>query len=1254
MPRTWTEAQQTAIRMRDRTLLVSAAAGSGKTATLTERVIQSLTDPEHPVDIDRILIVTYTKAAAAELKQRISDALTAQLTDNPSNTRLYRQILNLSNAHIGTIDSFCLSAVRAHFADVGFPASLRIADQAELEPICEHIMERLIDSFYHNYAPESTSDNGMFSMLENNPFADLCDCLTPAKNDAKLVSAFLEFYKELLNFPEGLERLRRESEQLLAQASLSFFESDHGGILHDWLTEFCRSALEFYEDACVVLAADEKAAVKYLPAFEHDKQFLHTLKQTLDGGNFEEVQALFASYEKADLLALPKPDPAIAEAKIKRAEYVAEIKKFQETFFTVSLPIRTQMEQSGLMCRILYEFLSQFDREIMAEKRARGICDFFDVSRLMLGMLQTADGQPTPLSDEYAARFDQVYIDEYQDVNQVQDRIFSLIGRDHRFMVGDIKQSIYGFRGADPSVFARYRRELPSVFHDPATGAPSQSTPATGGSIFMSDNFRCDESVIRVTNAICGHCFRACPDSIGYHADDDLGFSKKPPEEQYVSPKVQIDVLTPVSKKDKAADATDSEVGNVAAEAMHVANRVAELLRTPTPLANGQPIRPSDIAILVRSKSNLSDISAAMTAMGIPTGCEELQNAEEGQTLLRGREMMYWMNLLRVIDNPHKDIPLAELVRSPFPGLSLEDVVTLRCLTSDPEDEASSMSLYQAMERYVTTTDKEDALHHKLAAFLEWLGEYRRLSSVLAADGLLRLLRQDPHCACRKSKAFLFLYDHARTYRGAAFADLYSFLAYFERLLQTQKSVKTAADGKSGGHVTLMTIHGSKGLEFPVCFVIQCGKSFSAQSLKADLLFEPRAGVSFKLFNRSNGQRYNTLLRSCSALEIKLREREDEMRLMYVAMTRARERLYLCGVGTIHTHEKPSYAATDRFSALSSGNYLGWILAAWKEHPEIGEWCDISYPSLPDIQPQEPLTYHSAEASESTANERSLHYRRILESRPQESELDYLLRSVPTKVSASHFADGLLDSCVFTPGDPVLSRESNEQEAPPDLRSLKNIEEAVRLLESSDGANDFELLLKANQKPTAAEKGTAVHLFLQYCDFKRVVQNGTINVEEELNRLLEEGFLSERTAAIINKRLLENFFKSQFFARLTTADSIGREVRFNRFVPLCDLTANPALAERLGNRTLYVQGSIDLLLTYPDGSIDLCDYKTDAISPEERADLSLLRQRFAEKHGAQLKQYALAVRDLYHRVPRHIYIYSLPLGEAVEIDVNIE
>ena len=1247
MPRNWTPAQSAAMSTLGRTLLISAAAGSGKTATLTERIIRRLTDPERPAELSRMLIVTFTRAAAAELKERISAALSEAIAREPGNRHLQHQLINLGGAHISTIDAFCREPVKESFAALGLPAASRIADEAELSPLRERVMGELIDEFYLRYAQENRSPEA-FSLLWDNPFADLCDSLTSSKNDAELIPTLLALYDRLLSFPEELGRLKTEAEELASAAAsenFEFFRTRHGRILSEWLSELCRHAVTLLREALEDIAPDPAAAKAYFSAFDSDLSFCIRLSAA---ETYREAYDLLQAYRNERLGVLRGAEPVFVLRKEQRAELVDEIKALRDTYFNdPPEAVAEQMVRTAILCRVLYDLLTEYDRRILAEKQNRGICDFTDNRRYLLSLLRDPTGAPSGMALEYRARFDEVYIDEYQDVDEMQDEIFRLVGDGHRFMVGDIKQSIYGFRGADPSVFARYRRDLPQL-------SPTEpANDSTGGnSIFMSDNFRCDESVIRVTNAVCGHIFRACPDSVGYVAEDDLGFSKQPPFEGYMSPAVSVSVLVnpPRTRGEDAPASESGELSGVEAEATYVANEIARLLRDRVPLANGQPIQPSDIVILMRNRTALSAYMKALTAMGIPTGSEELEAAEAGRDLLHGADMSYLMNLLRVLDDPDADIPLSEVLRAPFPGLDLEELITVRRVG---DAAAESHSLYAGVEEYVACPEAAPALRAKLEAFTVWLERYRRLTATQPADKLLCLLRRDANCACRETPAFRYLYESARTCRASSFVSLCSFLRYFEAKLATTKNAPAPASGE-GGHVSIMTIHKSKGLEFPVCFVVRCGQTFSPRSYTADMIFEKRAGVSMKLYCRNRAEdgakqfKTDTTLRQTSALAVKLSEREEEMRVLYVAMTRARERLYLVGMG----NGKPvSFPEGDRFATLSCSSYLKWILGGLDAHPEVAPFTSVSVIPAEEVVPETPLYWSDLSREAGVEPEAAARYAAILEGMAQPSPFEEALRRVPTKIPASRMREGLLDRCVFydTDLDPADGKlpDSRSEGSWCDAQSVTAIRQSLELMKTCED-NEFELLLSENRRPTASEKGTAVHLFLQFCDYDAVLSRGT---EEEITRLLEQGFISERAAEILDRDRLNAFFASRFFARVREAETVKREFRFSRFLPLSTLTENQALAEALGDRTLLVQGSIDLLCIFPDGHIELCDYKTDRITPAEQAEPSLLRARMQERHGDQLAQYAAAVQEIFGVRPTRAYVFSLPLGEAVELSI---
>lgn len=1240
----WTPAQESAMTTHGRTLLISAAAGSGKTATLTERIIRRLTAKKNPAELSRMLIVTFTKAAAAELKERISAAISEKIAEDPTNRHLQNQLLNLGSAHIHTIDAFCYQPVKDNFAEMGMPASFRIADDAELIPLSDKIMEDLVNEFYQKYATKA-NDQGMFTLLENNPFADLCDGLTASKDDSSLTASLYALYKKLLNFKEELSRLKTQGELLSKEAKGDFLTSTHGSVIRDWMLLFCDSSINFFTEALETISLSPAATKSYYNGFDEELSFLKTLKSKLTNGSYEDVQAHLHSYTLGKITALTNAEPIYVDLKNKKNAIAKVIRDFRDDYFNLpAAEISQQMEYLSRQCFILYDFLSEYDARLEYEKNKRGICTFTDNRRKLLKMLMDEKGEATPLCLAYQQRFDEVYIDEYQDVDDVQDTIFRLIGGNHRFMVGDIKQSIYSFRGADPSLFSGYRKRLKPL---------SEGDDTKGNSIFMSDNFRCDESVIRTTNAVCSHIFSVCKDSIDYRSEDDLGFSKKKPYEGYVATPVHITLIEPLSAQEKKQK--DRVPMNY--EAVYVANKIADLLRRGVKKADNSPILPGDIAILCKTTTSFGDYMAALAQMGIPTGCAEVEKVRATRDVLHGPDMMYLVNLLRVINNPDNDLPLSEILRGDFPAMTLDEVVTLRRLGE------KHGTLFSAVESYAKDKCADPALKKKANDFLQWVSAYRDVSTSISADGLLRMLRKDDRVMCRQTNAFTFLYENARNCRVAPFVGLYTFLNHVESMLVTNKNAPAEQDANlPGGTVKLMSIHKSKGLEFPVCFVVGCGNDFPQLELKSDLLFHKTTGIAMKHYDRVDQRKFNSILRQATSLALKNQSCEDEMRALYVAMTRAKERLYLTG---INRKDQP-FAAGDRYAALTGGCYLSWIKAGLDVHPEVKPFYNLISISANDIAPESPITPAQITAlvedvckdqkkAEGNANEQELsdYYQGILAKVTAPDAMQAKVRAVPTKVPASRMSDTLLDECVFVAtdiaprdGDKPLTSETEGTLC--HVETIENVKRAVELMSRGTDRNEFELLLKENTRPTAAERGTATHLFLQYCKWQNVLSLG---LEEEISRLTEEGFISARVAKILDRKQLTGFFDSSFIKRAMSAVKVERELKFQRLIPLRELTDDADFAEALGDRTLYVQGSIDLVCHYDDGHIELCDYKTDRLTPEELANPSLLSLHMKERHGNQLLQYAAAIEKRFGKRPQKIYIFSLPLGEAVEIDI---
>jgi len=1264
----WTDAQESAIRATGRTLLVSAAAGSGKTATLTEKIIRALTDRDNRSSLSRMLIVTFTKASASDVRAKISKALTAAIAENPEDTHLYNQMVLLGSADISTIDAFCMKPIREHFAECKLPASFRIADDAELAPIKERVLADLIDEFFIKYAGQNDGES-IFNVLNGNDFADLFDALSAAKSDAKFTEIMLKLHSDLLNYPEGLDILKNQAAALYEAADKrDIFLCPHGQAALRLLGEFRDSALPFLTDAVNTLVLDEKGTKFYLPSFAYDLQFVSDINRLLNEGRpYSDFWALLSTYNPIGLKAYKNAPENIAMLKESRSVIVSALNEFRDNFFSFGEDeIYADLARTARMCEVTYDFLTCYDKSLTEEKRNRGITDFTDNKRMLYSLLYDEAGELTPLAKEYATKYDIVFIDEYQDVDEIQDRIFAAIGTDHRFMVGDIKQSIYGFRGAEPTVFAGYRRDLPDLDkHGFCKG---------GNSIFMSENFRCNQPIIKTANAVCSHIFHACPDSIGYTDGDDLRFSKLIKDPDYVQPPVQFDIIfAPDKKKDADSEgvASDIERPTLPPEAVNLANRVAELLRGDYRLENGERIKPSDITVLVRKHSAIPDLKSALVAMNIPTQAAELDNAEAGQDLLHSAEMIYLVNLLRVINNPSNDIPLLEILgKTPLNGgFELEEIVNLRNKRLN-ENADSMQGLYYTVKQYAEG-GAEPMLAAKCRDFVSWLEGLRELSVTHSAEELLRVIKTDKNCYCGSSDAFLYVYEKARTYRQSSFVGLYNFLNYFERHLITETKAVDVSSSDSG-RVSIMTVHNSKGLEFPVCFLYNCGGAFSTKSAEKDLIFLRELGISLMLFHRpgklGEGYKKNTLLRNIAKKAIILRDREAEMQNLYVAMTRAREYMFISASPTKASAALCGFDRGDRFRTLSCNSYAPWLITGLQKAACDGEYCLINYINRDSISPDEPLSANAVSSAASDLDDGfASRYKELASAVSAQSDEEKFLRSLPTKVPASKLKENMLDRYVFFESNVSSPEEiglTKDEDAPfgtdsngIDYREKESILESLRLMKSSD-VSDFDLLLDRNTKASASQKGTAAHAFLQFCDFSRFTSSNHDGtdldecVNEELARLCQLGFIDERSADLLDLTQLSSFFKSEFFKLVISAREYRRELRFNRFVPLSSLTKDPAISAAVGDRTLYVQGSIDLVIHTADGNIILCDYKSDWISDEERASPTLIAANMKRKHGAQLKQYSKAIFDLYGKYPEKIFIYSLPLGEAVEIDIN--
>ena len=1200
MARNWTPAQTAAMNTRGKTLLVSAAAGSGKTATLTERIIRRITDKESPADIAQMLIVTFTRSAAAELRARIFAALSDALADDPTSKHLASQLMKIGSAKICTIDSFYLDVIRSNFSTLGLSAKFRLADESEYALMARRAMDESIDWMY----------------ATEKDFPTFCECFGTVRTASRVTDVMLDIYDKLTSIPEGIEYVAQCAHKTEENAEIDFMSTPYGEIVRSSTVDI----LEYYEDifasALEYMECDEHMKNAYGASFAYDHAYISSLLEVLKGpeASYEGTQNLLLSYSPVSLSNLSSKNKTEEAKRYQdlRTEFNNKRKKLIASTYSKPQSLITRaMKDTAKMLGILYRLLSDFEARVDEAKAKISMMTFSDVRRYTLKLLVDSEGNPTEIARRYAEQYTDIYIDEYQDVDRVQDAIFKSIARaGNRFMVGDIKQSIYGFRGAEPMLFAEYRRDFP----------PLQSAEnSDAATIFMSDNFRCDKNVIDFTNAVCSTVFSACADSIGYTPEDDLRYSKIPPSEDYISPKVKIALITPPDdiSEDEEIE-TDSDARKVW-DARYIASEIKRLMREEKK-ADDSPITPGDVAILFRGKSMIPAITAELERAGL------LYSLADSERYFENPDVLMVLCILNTIDNPERDIYLAGTLRSPIFNFTMDDLITLRRYVK------SNYSLFGALCEYAKCEENE--LAKKSREFISVLESWQSEATSLPVDRFLRMLFYSERFIASglvsqtdsrgEGGNLLILYEYARKFENGSFKGLYQFVEYINSVIRDGGKLASENKGGASDRVSVMTIHKSKGLEFPVCFICNTTGSIRPQDISNSMVFEYSSGIALKVADGSGFARINTPMRDAVISKIYTKQIEEEMRILYVALTRARERLYLSGT-TAYTLDKLSDKAEanarllNRYTILNKcSSYLDWTLTALAAKDEDSYELEcIPLDKIADI---------GATALEVSDDENVEIDETLVKDLRRQFDFKYeysALSRVPSKLSVSRLYPDVLDE-----NDESLELFATEQKA---------------------SVPDF-FLSGAPSGASSAERGTATHLFLQFCDYKNARAKGA---SEELARLAELKFIPESTKDLVYLSELEEFLQSELIELILSSKQVIREQRFNVELPVDKFSSDPELLERMRGETLAVQGVIDLLLIDGDGEISLYDYKTDRLTREERENYALAAKKMNETHGLQLSYYAKAIELLWGKPCRRICVYSTHSATLYDIDVKL-
>lgn len=1189
----FTKSQLMAIELRDRNILVSAAAGSGKTATLTERIMRLLTDEEAPADIGSMLIVTFTRAAAGELRTRISKKLGEALAENPTNTHIAKQITTLPSAKICTIDSYYLDLIKNNFQKLGIPARFRLAEETELQIMRFEVMNSVIERRYER----------------DREFSSFADEITTAKGENQLAEILLNIWFKIQSFPQGTNILEDSANKYFQYADQEFFTTPAGiefkkdieDTVH-FLIARCKRLVEMIDG--------EPAASPYGKAVSSDLDFLNLFALSLGKNSYQEARRLLFDYSPISLgrISSRSKSEVTEEIKQERGEIKERIIKLREKdFYAHPEDMPYICKTSGQLCLKTKEILDDFIESYQTEKSSHSICEFADLRRYALQLLIDNNGEPTQTALEEQKKYKHIFVDEYQDTDNIQDLVFNTISNGKNlFFVGDIKQSIYSFRGANPGVFSSYRKSY-------QTAENNMHIPEIPLSVFMSENFRCSPNIIHFTNAVCSYLFRETEGDgygIGYVSEDDLIASRGEP---ISGDKVKVVLL----EKDCENDNDNSEYS-------YVISKIRSMLKN-NKKPDGEPYMPRDIAILTRSNKEASRMANALAQAGIPHA------NSTGDDLFENPEVLLMMSLLSVSDNPQRDIPLAAVLRSPIFCFTLDDLIKIRT-------GRSNMSLFDAIEDYTVSEGASTDLKAKCISAIERISHYRTEAESLPVHIFMRFLWKDTSALAyagsdknsqkrtpiERRRNLRKFYEYARKYEASSYKGLHDFVEYINGII-SQNTKISDEDAVTDDTVRIMTVHKSKGLEFPAVFLIGCAKSTNSRESRNGIIFEPSSDIAlaFKISDSTGFGQLDTPFRIALANKANLLSSEEEIRILYVALTRARDNLFVVASGKENYSEKVT-TESSRKSALG-GRLTVLESSSWIERILLGLTASVQK-SFYDVET--PLVSENTFMNKDVASSEYI---------PNEEEIERICNQIRPSLSFKY-------------------KDSHNSHIPAKVSVSRLYPE---MLNEADDAYDISKKIESMEprKPrfldntaSSADKGTATHLFLQFCDFSRI-SSSVSSVKEEISRLVEMKFLPTNTSELIRCKEIAKFVATKFFNTILTAKKVYREFRFNVFLPAEDFTDIADQKSQFADRKILVQGVIDLCLVDSNDNLILCDYKTDRLSIDALNDRQLAKQFLSERHAQQLKYYAQAIELIMGRKPDKIYIYSLAFGDAIEIEV---
>ena len=1267
---TWTSEQKQVIDLRDRSLLVSAAAGSGKTAVLVQRIIERICDESHPVDIDRLLVVTFTNAAAGEMRERVQAAIAKRVEENPDNAHLRRQEVLAGHAHITTIDSFCLSVLREHFQEIELDPGFRIADEGELKLLQADVLEALLEEEY-----EQASES----------FIHFMEAYAPGKDDERAVQLILQLYGFAVANPRPEDWLNHCLESYGAESMETLEKQPWMCTMTEQLRTILSETTALYK-RMIAVCKDEGGMESYESVLLSEQQMI---EYASEASKYDELR------ERVNLIRFgskprKKKTDSFSEDKAKRVWDMREqakkqIKSLSEDYFADDDERLLQKQHlAGVQVKELVRLTHAFLLRYSAAKRKKNLVDFGDLEHLALNVLseKTPDGEkPTLVAAQYRESFEEIMIDEYQDSNYVQELILTSISRTdlpNLFMVGDVKQSIYRFRLARPELFMEkyetYTKE-----------------ESTHQKIELHQNFRSRKSVLDSVNFFFYQLMHKAVGNVEYDKDAALypGLVYEPCDTHPTGGATELMLLdledvTEDSDDDVKPDNEDTQA--VYSSREWEAAMIAEKIREITDPESGLYIWDKeqktyrlteyrDIAILLRTVSGWAEeLISVLLSKGISA------SADTGSGYFSTLEVQTILNLLEIIDNPLQDIPLAAVMHSPIGHFSSEELAIIRA----EEPPSQCKHLYDAATSFAQKySDPADAKNkegcHELAGrlrtFFNQLETYRRKSRYLLLRELLVYVLEDsgyyefisamPGAATRKANLDMLL-ERAGAFEKTSYQGVFQFVRYINRLKKYSVDYASAQE-LAQNQVRVMSIHKSKGLEFPVCFVAGLGKSFNKQDVNASMLFSVDYGIATDAIDPTLRTKESTVMKQAMRSQLMIENLGEELRVLYVAMTRAREKLYLTGAKDHlfdylekKIHETDKTARELSYSQLTmAGSFLDWITAAACKHKSfkaIYEQLGINVPfdgvCYKDESPLSVLLVTKSSLSMQTSLWRAEEAmkRTALENWKTKTE-DETAKNLIESRFLVRYDDSPLSKlqAAFTVSE-LKTRHEEEAFAASgsDIR-----EPAAQLIKQEPKLQDQEFLeplpdeellpefLQQKDKMSGAARGTLYHWLFEHFDF-------TCDLRAQLSSFMQQELISTEERKRIRIADFEYFVQTPLGKKVKQAQEEGtyhREMPFILGVPAKEMIENDKnLSEKDENEYVSVQGVIDAWIDGED-YITLIDFKTDR-KPEDMTDEEF-KELLKKRYIVQLSYYKRALMQMTKRPVKEACIYAVSIGQTI-------